>query len=76
MIGMQNQDDARFFNVHSKKVGKCEHSFVVSNWVKTEKSQNASQFVCQKCLSLVSMESITMQHAKFLEIALRQNPET
>ena len=76
MASVQNQDDAKFFNDRGKEISKCSHAFVVSNWVKTEKSQNASQLVCQQCLAIVTMETIMKRHARFLAFAMSQNPET
>jgi hypothetical protein len=75
-ISMQNEKNAEFFNKRTKEISSCNHAYIVSNWVKTEKSQNASQYVCRKCLNLVSMESIMELHTQYLELLVHQNPET
>lgn len=76
MISMQDKEAVAFFNARTTEITKCEHSYIVSNWTKTEKSQNASQYVCRKCLNLMSMESIMELHTQYLELLVRQNPET
>jgi hypothetical protein len=48
------------FNVEGeiKARQECSHVFIATNWSKTDKSQSATQFMCQKCLVTLSMQVV------------------
>ena len=36
----------------------CSHKFIAVNWKKTEKSESATQLMCQHCLSVVAFRDV------------------
>lgn len=81
-MSLQESNNAEFFEATLRVRQACTHEFVVTNWIKTEKSENASQLMCRKCMMLMNMRDICEQHARFMGLlgsyieAQKQAPAT
>lgn len=64
-----NPQDIEFLNNTTRMRQNCAHNFIGVNWIVTDRSKNASQLMCSKCMMLVTMQEVATQNARYTGLA-------